>query len=179
MFPKTKRTSESSVRLQTRIKKVFYHLSTWLSIRWTSLGELKQHLETIKFYLRENKTKLFSEILFHWYREKLFRLRIAINIWWSLGEPMYDIQNYRTFIEQFWKQNYFLKSSFLPNSLWKRWFKFFLIHVKFAVNVLASPKTTHLKTSKRFLLFAENNYFLKTSIVRKFKSKRWLYTFDI
>ena len=112
------------------------------SIRWTSLGELKQHLETIKYYLREIKTKLFSEIFFHWHREKFFRLRIAINIWWSLGEPMYDIQNYRTFIEQFWRHNYFLKRLFLLNSLWKRWFKFLLIHVKFAVNVLASRKTT-------------------------------------
>ena len=142
MFPKAKRISENSVLLQTRIKKVFYHLPTWLSIRWTSLGELKQHLETIKYYLREIKTKLFSEILFHWHREKFFRLPIAINIWCSLGEPIYDIQNYRTFIEQFWRQNYFLKRLFLLNSPWKRWFKFFLIHVKFAVKVLASRKTT-------------------------------------
>ena len=142
MFPKAKRISEISVLLQTCIKKVFYHLPTWLSIRWTSLGELKQHLETIKYYLRENKTKLISEIFFHWHREKFLRLRIAINMWWSLGEPMYDIQNNRTFIEQFWRQNYFLKRLFLLNSLGKRWFKFFLIHVKFAVNVLASRKTT-------------------------------------
>ena len=102
----------------------------------------KPHLETIKHYLRENKTKLFSEIVFHWHRERFFRLRNAINIWSSLGEHMYDIQNWWTFIEQFWRQNYFLKRLFLLNSLWKRWFKFSLIHVKFAMNVLPSPKTT-------------------------------------
>ena len=83
-------------------------------------------METIKHYLREKKTKLFSEIVFHWHREQFFRVRIAINIRWSLGEPMYDIQNWWTFIKHFWRQNYFLKRLFLLNSLRKRWFNFIL-----------------------------------------------------
>ena len=53
----------------------------------------KPPLEIIKHYLQQDKTKLFFEIVFHWHRERFFHLRIAINIWWSLGKPMYYIKN--------------------------------------------------------------------------------------
>ena len=62
MFPKTKRLSENSVH-QTRIKKMFYHLQTWLTIRWTSLGEPKTAFGN-KQYLQEDKTNYFLESFF-------------------------------------------------------------------------------------------------------------------
>ena len=133
----------------------------------------KLHLETIKHYLQEDKTKIFSGIDFHWHRERFFHLWIAINIW-SLGDHVrYSklVNVHRAILKTKLLSEKLLPLQFtVENIVWiflntrKNWCEWF------------SQSKNHIW---RKVSVAEKNYSLKTSIVRQIKSKMWFYSFDL
>ena len=87
----------------------------------------------------------------------------------SLSEPRYDVQKQVNVYRALLKTKIFSEN--VVTSRGKRFFKFSIFHVKFDVNVSASPKITFEKKKALASLHRKQNYFREKSFVRKIKSK--------
>ena len=89
MFPKTRRLSENSVLLQTRIKEVFYH-RIWLNMWWTRLGEPETAFQKqSRVRCNKQKTKLVFPIVVPSNRQRFYISELTQHLMTSLREPRY------------------------------------------------------------------------------------------
>ena len=96
----------------------------------------------------------------------------------SPAEPRFDIQKLASVRRATVKTKLFSEKVIPSQITVEKLFKFSWVRVKFDVNVSANPKTTFENKQALAAVCRERNYYLKSAMVRKIKSKMCFYTFD-